>query len=74
MYLILVITLLFTTPVFAQDIPSDTVNKRMQQLEAEKVRLEEIYKEITIRIDELKQLIAPKQSSETKQDEPKEDK
>jgi len=61
MYLIFIITLLFATPVFAQDIPPDTINTRIQQLEAEKTKLEEIYKEITVRIDELRQLIAPKQ-------------
>ena len=64
MYLILIITLLFTTPVFAQDIPQDTINTRIQQLESEKTKLEEIYKEITVRIDELKQLIAPKETKE----------
>ena len=64
MYLIFMITLLFTTPAFAQDVSPDTINKRILQLEAEKTKLEEIYKEITVRIDELKQLIAPKQSEE----------
>ena len=61
MYLIFIITLLIATPVFAQGIPTDTISNRIQQLETEKTKLEEIYKEITVRIDELKQLIAPKQ-------------
>ena len=64
MYLIFIITLLFATPAFAQDIPQDTINNRIQQLESEKTKLEEIYKEITVRIDELKQLIAPKETKE----------
>jgi len=64
MYFILILILLFTTPVFAQDIPPDTINTRIQQLEAEKTKLEEIYKEITVRIDELRRLIAPKQQEE----------
>jgi len=68
MYLILIITLLFTTPVFAQDISPDTINNRIQQLEAEKTKLEEIYKEITVRIDELKQLIAPEKQAPEKTD------
>ena len=64
MYLILIIILIFTSPVFAQDIPPDIINTRIQQLETEKTRLEEIYKEITVRIDELRQLIAPKQEKQ----------
>ena len=64
MYLIFIITLLIATPVFAEDITQDTVNARIMQLESEKTKLEEIYKEITVRIDELRQLIAPKQQEE----------
>ena len=64
MYFILILTLLFTTPVFAQDIPPDTINTRLEQLETEKLRLEAIYKEIIVRIDELRQLIAPKETKE----------
>ena len=64
MYFILILILLFATPVFSQDIPPDTINTRIQQLETEKTKLEEIYKEITVRIDELKQLIAPKETKE----------
>ena len=64
MYFILILILLFATPVFAQDIPPDTINTRLEQLETEKLRLEAIYKEIIVRIDELRQLIAPKQQEE----------
>ena len=64
MYFILILTILFTTPVFAQDIPPDTINTRLEQLETEKLRLETIYKEIIVRIDELRQLIAPKETGE----------
>lgn len=71
MYLILIITLLFATPAFAQDISKDAISERIQKLEQEKDRLEDVYRELAVRIDELKQLIAPK--DETK-DKSKEDK
>lgn len=61
MYLVFIITLFFTTPVFAQDIPTDTIQERIQKLEQEKTQIETIYKEIMVRIDELKQLITPKE-------------
>lgn len=71
MWFILIISLFFATPVFAQDITADTIQERIQKLEQEKSQLELIYREITVRIDELRQLIAPK---EVKQEQPKEDK
>lgn len=61
MYIILILTLLIATPSYAKDIPQDTVTTRIQQLETEKTQLENIYKELMVRIDELKQLITPKQ-------------
>ena len=70
--IVLIFILLFATPVLAQNISPDTINTRLEQLETEKLRLETIYKEIIVRIDELRQLIAPKRSGETKQAEPKE--
>ena len=68
MWFILIITLFIATPSYAQDIPQDIVNKRIQQLEAEKTQLENIYKEISVRIDELRQLIAPKEEVKPKED------
>ena len=71
MYLILILTLLFATPSYAQDIPQGTVEKRIQQLEQEKSQLEAIYKEIVVRIDELKQLIVPKENKHDETEEVK---
>ena len=71
MWFILIITLFFATPVFAQGIPQDTVEKRIQQLEQEKSQLEAIYKEIVVRIDELKQLIVPKENKHDETEEVK---
>lgn len=68
MWFILIITLFIATPSYAQDIPQDIVNKRIQQLEAEKTQLENIYKEVSVRIDELRQLIAPKEEVKPKED------
>ena len=69
MWFILIISLFFATPVFAQDITADTIQERIQKLEQEKSQLEAIYREITVRIDELRQLMAPK-----KEEQPTEDK
>ena len=65
-YIIIALITLMAAISFASDITNADITKRIQQLESEKTKLEEIYKEISIRIDELKTLIAPKEPIEGK--------
>ena len=65
-YLIILLLILSTSTCFAAEIHQDTIEKRIQQLEQEKKKLETIYQEILVRIDELRVLIQPK---EEKKDE-----